>query len=85
MTCRIVTPYGSSHIDPSDLDRECGVPGLSKLLGALHDHRTSGSCPACGWTLEKANETVSFGCPLCYTVLYPEYLRARAAVPGSPS
>ena len=43
---------------------------LASLGRAFGRSRASfAACPHCGWTLEKAQETALFGCPLCYEAL----------------
>lgn len=62
---------GESSIAEGRLDSSLGIPGFGAFLRTLHDsHSPKGeSCPYCGWTQQKCQETGYVGCALCYSSL----------------
>lgn len=84
-TARITDSDGySTLVDLPQIDQVTVIPGLSKILDALHARRQpTKTCPLCGWTVTKAVQTGLLGCGICYTSIYPAWEEARQKASAS--
>lgn len=62
---------GESSLAEDRLDSALGIPGLAAFIRTLHASEApkGESCPYCGWTQQKCQETGYVGCALCYSSL----------------